>query len=174
MLPARPPSGSTCKTYGDYLFAALHFPNGIDTGEETVPSEEAFLVMLKRLAYPATLANLAWPCGRSPYAISRCVLRLQPRCSSLAGPGHQPRGQYTSHLLTSSPGSSTPRCATSMARSITCGMHGLWRLGPLTFNVLPPLFIEGAGVHAARADSTCPSRIAPSAVCRRLCVSEIF
>ena len=48
------------------LFAAMHFPDEIDTGEETVPSEEAFLILLKRLAYPATLATLAWPAGRSP------------------------------------------------------------------------------------------------------------
>jgi hypothetical protein len=34
------------------LFAAMHFPDEIDTGEETVPSEEAFLILLKRLAYP--------------------------------------------------------------------------------------------------------------------------
>ena len=53
------------------LFAAMHFPDEIDTGEETVPSEEAFLILLKRLAYPATLATLAWPAGRSPYALSR-------------------------------------------------------------------------------------------------------
>ena len=57
------------------LHAAMHFPAVIDTGEETVPSEEAFLIMLKRLAYPATLATLAWPCGRSPYALSRPAAR---------------------------------------------------------------------------------------------------
>ena len=125
------------------LHAAMHFPDVIDTGHETVPGEEAFLIMLKRpaacqksrlvapqlsscaspvctwrlraaqhsqtcgprrwspgrlavstsdrgnklsgsgpghssldslppgLAYPATFANLAWPCGRSPCALCR-------------------------------------------------------------------------------------------------------
>ena len=53
------------------LYAAMHFPDRIDTGEEKVPSEEAFLILLKRLAYPTTLATLAWPAGRSPYALSR-------------------------------------------------------------------------------------------------------
>ena len=65
----------------------MHFPDTmwqIDTGHEHVPSEEAFLVMLKRLAYSATLATLAWPCERTPYALSRsatalpCSLRLSP------------------------------------------------------------------------------------------------
>ena len=50
------------------LRAAMCLAAVIDTGEETVPSEEALLVMLKCLAYPATLV---WPCGRSPYALSR-------------------------------------------------------------------------------------------------------
>ena len=58
------------------LHAAMHFPDQIDTGEELVSGEEAFLIMLKRLAYPATLANLAWPAGRSPYALSRCAWLL--------------------------------------------------------------------------------------------------
>ena len=53
------------------VFKAMHFPPEIDTGHEHVPSEEAFLIMLRRLAYPATLATLAWPAGRSPYALSR-------------------------------------------------------------------------------------------------------
>ncbi len=58
------------------LFKAMHFPEQIDTGHERVPSEEAFLIVLKRLAYPATLATLAWPAGRSPYALSRCGTRM--------------------------------------------------------------------------------------------------
>ena len=48
------------------LYEALRFPKKIDTGHETVSSEEAFLFMLRRLAYPATLATLAW---RLPVAV---------------------------------------------------------------------------------------------------------
>ena len=55
------------------LHAAMHFPDVIETGHEQVPGEEAFLIMLRRLAYPATWATLAWPAGRSPYALSRCT-----------------------------------------------------------------------------------------------------
>ena len=69
------------------LFKAMHFPDEIDTGHEHVDSEEAFLIMLRRLAYPMTLATLAWPAGRSPYALSRCLPpRPPPHCCTIAVP----------------------------------------------------------------------------------------
>ena len=68
------------------LYAAMHFPDLIDTGEEKVPSEEAFLILLKRLAYPTTLATLAWPAGRSPYALSRHAAYACGRRHALLAP----------------------------------------------------------------------------------------
>ena len=56
------------------LFHKMRLPIQIDTGMERVDDEEAFLLMLKRLAYPMTFAQLAWPAGRSPYSLSRCLL----------------------------------------------------------------------------------------------------
>ena len=48
------------------LHRALHLPEEIHTGCESVDSEEALLILLKRMSYPGTLAQLAWTAGRMP------------------------------------------------------------------------------------------------------------
>ena len=53
------------------LHCALRLPAKINTGHGLVDSEEALLIMLRRLSYPATYATLAWPTGRHPAQISR-------------------------------------------------------------------------------------------------------
>ena len=126
------------------LFAAMHFPEQLDTGSETVPSEEAFLFMLKRLAYPATLATLAWPAGRSPGALSRQAAHAGCTCAICSG-------EFPPACVA---GSSTRQYVTSMTHLITCGTRGLWRLGLHSFGISRRPFTGAANAPATRADAT--------------------
>ena len=52
------------------LHAALKFPDVMHTHNATVTGEEAFLYMLRRLAYPSTQAMLAMECQPKSAGVS--------------------------------------------------------------------------------------------------------